>query len=141
MDVELVYLAGFIDGEGSIRIGTNRSSNGERRWYLILSCHQRNPEPLRRLHRRFGGSVRYQAKHKPRPSFEWAITSDMAGRAIAELRPWLLVKADEADLALTFQSLLHHNAGKRAPLTGDEKMRRDMIYRAMRNLKLREYLD
>lgn len=139
MDETLVYLAGFVDGEGSIRIGTNRSPNGERRWYLILSCHQRNPRPLRLLHDRFGGSVRHQADHQPRPIFEWAITSDMAGKAIAALRPWLIVKADEADLALQFQSLLHHNAGRRAPLTGDEKVLRERIYRQMRELKLREY--
>lgn len=63
----------------------------------------------------------------------------MAGDAIAALRPWLRVKADEADVALEFQSMLRSNSERRRPLTDADKAKREACYQKLRVLKQRLY--
>lgn len=141
MDTQLAYLAGFVDGEGSIAVGLNKGWKGVRRWYLRFSVHQLDPRPLRLLADLFGGSVRrhgYEAR-RSRQIFEWVTTSEMAAKAIAALRPYLVVKAEEADVALEFQALLNHNAGRRAPLTVEQEAAREDCYLRLRALKQRTY--
>lgn len=139
MSEELAYLAGFIDGEGSIRVGTGYSPKRERRWYLMFSCHQVDPAPLRLLQAKFGGSIRSHEVKGHRRLYEWVITSRQAGDAIEALRPWLRVKAEEADAALEFQSMLRANADRRRPLTEADKTAREASYRKLRDLKHRVY--
>lgn len=139
MSEELAYLAGFIDGEGSIRVGTGYSPSRERRWYLMFSCHQVNPLPLCLLKARFGGTIRSTHRQGQRKLYEWTITSAQAGDAIAALRPWLHVKADEADIALEFQAMLAANANRRRPLTDLDKAKREACYQKLRDLKHRPY--
>jgi hypothetical protein len=63
----------------------------------------------------------------------------MAGDAIQALRPWLRVKAEEADVALEFQAMLRSNADRRRPLTNKDKAEREACYRKLRDLKHRLY--
>lgn len=139
-DMQLAYLAGFIDGEGHIAIGLNRSnSNGRRRWYLRFACHQVNPEPLKLLQQRFDGSIQHTARTgTQRGIFEWVTVAAAAAKALRELRPLLIVRAAEADVAIEFQTVLEqrlrtHNP-KRA-LTLEEEAQREELYRKMRDLK------
>lgn len=131
----LAYLAGFIDGEGSIAVGLNKSSKGETRWYLRMSAHQLNPKPLQLLAKTFGGTIR-RTKGDTRDIFEWAISSKQAYDAIVALRPYLIVKADEAGVAMRFQESLHNN---RRALTDDDKSIRNGFYLLLRELKRRAY--
>lgn len=134
------YLAGFIDGEGSIAVGLSRSGKGVRRWYLRFSCHQINPAPLRLLQDRFGGTIRRNERVGKRPLYEWVTQSKMAAAAIRALRPYLIVKADEADVALEFQELVGANPpGRRPHLTPDQEEARHSLYLKLRELKLRNY--
>lgn len=150
MEWQLPYLAGFIDGEGSIAIGLNQSPATKkhpkrRRWYLRMSCHQLNPDPLHLLKDQFGGSIRQHGYSKDklgkRRLFEWVTTAEEAAKAIETLRPYLIVKADEADLAIAFQNTVRNRAipGWRPPLTQEEQDQRQSYYLAMRELKQRKY--
>lgn len=147
-DITLAYLAGFVDGEGSIAIGISRqrTSKGgklKRRWYLRFSVHQLDPRPLRMLLGRFGGSLRqhgYKKMPEKRRLYEWVASSDMAYRAIKELRPYLVVKDQEADLAIRFQeTLVTRNLPRRAPLSEEEQAMRESLYLGLRALKKRLY--
>lgn len=142
MDKQLAYLAGFLDGEGSIAIGLNKNPRGERRWYLRISCHQLDPRPLRLLADRFGGSVRrhgYQAR-RTRQIFEWAVNSRQAYRVLKEVRPYLIVKADEADVGIEFQEvLMSRTLSRRVSLSEDEQGIRHSLYEKLRMLKQRSY--
>jgi hypothetical protein len=143
MDAELLYLAGFIDGEGHIAIGVSRSPQGRRRWYLRFACHQVNPAPLLRLQRRFGGSIQVTKRiGNQRSISEWVTVSSIAGMALRELRPYLDVKADEADVAIAFQNLVEDRARKPNPkrrLSPEEEELRESMYRRLRELKHLEY--
>lgn len=64
----------------------------------------------------------------------------MAGAAIAELRPLLIVKADEADVALEFQRIVGANPpGRRPHLTEEQEEQRHSLYLKLRELKQRNY--
>jgi len=142
MSEQLSYLAGFIDGEGSISVGLNRTNKGVRRWYLRLSVHQLDPRPLRLLAETFGGSVRkhgYEAR-RTRQIYEWAVSSKQAAVAISAIRPYLIVKADEADVALEFQEIISKApAGRRPHLTPLQEEERNSLYLKLRELKQRSY--
>lgn len=136
MDPELAYLAGFIDGEGHIAVGLNKNPGGKRRWYLRFACHQVNPAPLALLQRRFGGSIQKTRRiGNQRAIQEWSTTSMAAYEAIKALRPYLVVKAAEADVAIEFQELLLHRGTRRTVLLPHEEAARQDCYERMRALK------
>lgn len=136
----LQYLAGFIDGEGSISVNLSKNPKGRRRWYLRMTCHQVNPAPLELLINTFGGSLRYSRRTATqRPIHEWAISSNEAYSAIKRLRPYLIVKAKEADLAMKFQELLWSRKNDKTLLTEDEERERERIYNALREMKRSEH--
>lgn len=139
---ELVaYLAGFVDGEGCIRVGMNRKKDGTPFYYVCMSVHQVNPQPLEMLKNRYGGSIhRTERRGNQRPLYEWISSSLIAVTALRELRPYLVVKADEADLALEFQDrLVTPRRYRHLKLSKDELQLRHEMYLAMRGLKKRDY--
>jgi hypothetical protein len=142
MDDEVLvpYLAGFFDGEGHIAIGLNKNPGGKRRWYLRFAVHQVDPRPLRLFRERYGGSIQFTARvGQQRPIYEWVATSIKAYAALKELRPLLIVKADEARLAMEFQEILFARGTDRSTLSAEEEKARHDIYLAMREIKHRSY--
>lgn len=96
------YCAGFIDGEGSIDIRhrmTKVNGKSYERFELRLSANQIDLAPLELLREIYGGSF---AHRKTSNVVTWVITDVRAAKAITAMRPYLLVKADEADIALRF---------------------------------------
>ena len=135
-ELRVAYLAGFFDGEGSISVNVNRKI---KRWSLRMTCHQVNPEPLRLLSAAFGGSIRLtQRIGNQRPVYEWVAGGRMAASAIRLLRPYLTVKADEADVALEFHGLMKYD---KARLTLAEEEKREALYQRLRDLKHLDYSD
>jgi hypothetical protein len=101
-DAERAYAAGFFDGEGTIGIVT-----GGRPARLHLEASQSSPIPLLWLQERWQGSV---APYKPDPkytrrrqAFRWRLGSRAALRFLMDVRPWLMVKGAQADIAIAFQ--------------------------------------
>lgn len=105
-DPELAYLAGFIDGEGSIQIARGQWMKARNGYTLHLSAKQVHPDPLRLLASRFGGRVIPVATKQPnrRNYYRWGIVSRDAEHALRELRPHLRVKGGEADIGLSFRA-------------------------------------
>lgn len=136
--LKLAYLAGFVDGEGSIAVGINNGNNGRKRYYLRLSVHQIDPAPLHLLEELFGGSVRHHTNRSgnSRPIYEWVVVSEKARMAIEALRPYLIVKAAQADVALQFQNLLNNRqAGRTVVLTEQEVNDRHELYQKLQQMK------
>lgn len=132
--VSTEYVAGFIDGEGSIAIGKNVVHySGKRVYYLRLSVHQMDRRPLDQLVERYGGSLTLNRTHKPNAIWQWVVSGTTAARIIEEIRPFLISKAEQADLGLAFQSLkgLHGNRS----VTGEELQVQGELHRQMQELK------
>lgn len=106
---DCAYAAGFFDGEGTVFIAINRGAKGARGpiYNMRVTAAQVDPTPLAWLQERWGGSL---AERRPRGSqrlsYVWNCFARQAARFLTDVRPFLLVKIDEADLALEFQASL-----------------------------------
>lgn len=105
--MSLEYLAGFIDGEGSIQIARGHWQHMTRGYTLHLAAKQTDPRPLQMLADRFGGRVIRVVPTQPRrlAHYRWGIVARQAEVAIRALEPYLIVKRDQANLALRFRAL------------------------------------
>lgn len=98
----LEYLAGILDGEGSISIGKARwRKNGREYRYCQVQLYVRmqNREPLDLFAQRFGGTV----KQNPH-TYVLSWSNRKAGDVLRALLPYLRVKKPQAVLALEFLS-------------------------------------
>jgi hypothetical protein len=131
MDTELAYLAGLFDGEGYI--GIHRSGP---RFTLRVSVTQLDPRPLILFQRRFGGGLhRAPDKRGFRALIVWTITSGRAMWLLREMRPFLMVKDAQADVAIEFQERVFAPSADRL----EEIAERERLYQLCRDLKQRSY--
>ena len=99
VETDLAYTAGFFDGEGCIRIYSDKKRN---RYKLICSIGQKRLDILEWIQRCFGGSI-YESKSRV-TYYQWTIVAQQASAFIQEILPYLRLKVDEARLAIEFQS-------------------------------------
>jgi len=102
----------------------------------MITAAQINPEPLLAFHRRFGGYVERKRDARGfRSTHQWRLSARQAVPALVALRPYLVVKASEADLAIQFQSSQQSVVAK----TPEEVLRvlteRESMYQMMRQMK------
>lgn len=129
--VMLAYAAGIIDGEGSIGIYRN-SHNGQ--YQLRITVEMTKDEAIELLVGLFGGRLYTKPeKGNEKAKTSWLIFNSAAADAITELRPFLRVKAAQADTALLTRWMKAGN-GK---LTEEEKNLRQMMHAEMRRLNMR----
>lgn len=111
----LAYLAGILDSDGFISAHrtTKTTRRGEAEWTSTyhsarvgIAGTRRQPHDLAALH--FGGSVNaYEPKNPAhRVQFNWVASGRIAAVVLRTVRPYLLVKAEQADLALQLQDLV-----------------------------------
>jgi hypothetical protein len=145
--ITLAYLAGFVDGEGSIAI-TKRGGSSKWRtspYSLSLTVAQINPEPLYLLKQVFGGSLnRYDhRKANHRLYYSWSVSSRQAAKTIKVLYPYLLVKKDEAEVALSFASTMGNNerdiTGAFRKIPSEIIELRESMYYHLQDLKKRTF--
>jgi DNA modification methylase len=120
-DVDAAWLAALVDGEGSICF-QNRTSEGagSPTFSVRLSIVNTNRALLERVTAICGidggpgaPSPRTRSTGESgRPIFAWQITNSKAARVIAAIRPYLIAKATQADLALYVQSLNREHKGR-----------------------------
>lgn len=106
------YAAGLIDGEGYIGI---QEAGGSFQVRLKVSMSDKGMPALRRMEQTYGGKIDHDrdATEVRRESWTWRLTGQTASRVIRQIRPWLAVKAEPADIALEFQSMV--DASPRLP--------------------------
>ena len=101
--ITIQYIAGFFDGEGSIFIAWN--SRGTLR--LGLSFTNTNLEVLNQIKDFFGDGCGYITISSRRPQYKLCYTltirrKESLRRVITSMYPYLIVKAEQADIALDF---------------------------------------
>lgn len=113
-EVEKAYIAGIIDGEGTI----------------TLTRHHRNETPapnvsisnndLTLLHwikRKVGGTIITKGKKKQhhKESYTWHLRFDKAIGLLNEIRDYLIIKRQHADLIIAKYKSVTHRTGKYTP--------------------------
>ncbi len=90
-DIEAAYVAGIIDGEGSIQFTRNRKS----RWPSpAVSVASTDRELLEWLRSRIGGTIIQKRTYSPTHSrsFDWKLTDRRALQFLKLVRPFLVIK-------------------------------------------------
>ncbi len=93
----IAWAAGFLDGEGSITI---QQKDGRYYWVKVTAA-QKVMAPLEILKDLFGGSIHTE---KTSGLHAWQTSCALAGAMLAQVEPFMVVKRDQAQLALAFQS-------------------------------------
>lgn len=121
--VDAAYLAGFWDGEGSIILGWRRDHVAVK--MSITNCDRAALEWI-------AETTALSVVHAHRPDTErtratwvWQVHSDAAESVLRQIRPYLKVKATQADLAIATQERLRDPALK-ADRTWQQEWREQM---------------
>lgn len=135
---QLAYIAGIIDGEGSIMIARKRSARSRGGWTYALTASVTNTSrPLIDwLHQTTGlGHIapHFDARPENKSAWLWSLWSREAQSLIEQVLPFLLVKRQHAELGLRFQSTMRLNGG----LTEEEWLERAKMHETMRLLNRR----
>jgi hypothetical protein len=120
---ELAYLAGFFDGEGSVTIHENfrPSPRGKSPNHTLqVAIGNTDPRILAWVHSVFGGSLQFRPSTKPRHRdiTMWILRSNGAARFLRTIRPFLRMKCEQTDVALSFQA--EKGRYRRSQLTPEE---------------------
>ena len=113
--VDIIWAAGFIDGEGCIKISRQKVSYGFKyRHIMQLHVTQKVKFPLKTLSKLFGGKI-YKStdnRHVGHSRYEWCISGPAAFKALRILQPYLKLKQDECDIALYAEKYFVANLNK-----------------------------
>jgi hypothetical protein len=104
-NTELAYVAGLIDGEGTIGFG-RKAKEDIATYALRLRIGMSDENAIRWLQRTSGfGSVtsRDLAKRRRQTHWVWSVFSNQAANVLREALPYLLVKKQQAEIAILFQ--------------------------------------
>ncbi len=134
------YLAGFVDGEGTITIKKTKYGGGHQndRFCLLLELANTNKTILQFVRRKVGGWIGFCAKHttNKRDSWKWCLWSGNAAKVISRILPYLHIKRQQAKLAIKFQDVIErtNKKGHRIPLTHRELETRRNLWRKILSL-------
>ena len=144
-EIKLAYAAGFLDGEGCIRISKRNPRNGRSISYnLLVNISQKDGEVMDWLYGNFGGIVYLKNKKADSTDwiYEWRITEKQAFNFLKEVFPFLKYKKKQAELAIQFQQRRIFERKRNIPdngrftsLTQNELDIRERIYQKMSSLK------
>ena len=94
------YIAGLFDGEGSIGVYRNGRGTPHLRTQLTQNIYPASTAVLGELLARFGGNLsRIHDK-----TFNWQLNGHGANSFLKEIAPFLVLKRNQADLAIEWQS-------------------------------------
>ncbi len=112
---EVAYLAGIFDGEGSMSIHDNQSRFMDSK-SLVVAIAMTTPQPLYLCQRIFGGSICLRKTYGHyKPQYSWRVGYRKAEVFLRVIEPYLTVKKEKANLALTFLTYgKGHHPGKLA---------------------------
>lgn len=146
--VKYAYAAGFVDGEGCLKMSKRNPRNGRAVNYgLLVSVVQKDARPLDWLVGNFGGQIYLKNKKLDSSDwiYEWRVSEQRAYEFLKKIAPFLKVKREQADLLIRFQER-RINARKRndpyngrfASLSQHEIEVREELYKEISRLK-RQY--
>lgn len=132
-DTELAYAAGLFDGEGCVGIEEHHG------FTVLAQIAMTTPKPLLWMQSKFGGQFRkHNAKHlaetNRKDQWYWRIVTKQARKFLADIRPWLQVKDQQADLIL---SLNFYERGNIYAVTSADRAARDHAKKRLSELNKR----
>lgn len=111
MSNNLAYVAGLIDGDGSVGVACQKRGSQQDRWSYYASVTIGMTEPgkpiLEWIHQEWGGSLHPHkvAGERECPAWQWRVSGDKAVAILRMLLPHLKLKAPQARLALEVERI------------------------------------
>lgn len=154
MDLDIRYVAGLFDADGHITIGKWKpAANNRRGWsehyvryQLLLAISQVHYPLIKKLADQFGGAFhRNDSAHRRNANnrivYTWKLSSDMAAKMLKTMLPWLVVKKEQAELALKFQEHVNRHKSTRPKPEAQAWLykEREEMRQQIRHFKLRSY--
>lgn len=138
----LGYLAGLLDGEGTVGISSVRSARAKNPSHfphlMIANCY----EPVMRwLERDIGGKVDIHTPSTNQPhwrtSYRWRLHGQNAEAFLRSVRPYLRIKHEQADVVLAMSEIRGKNHVPHGTLTGEQVELREGFKRRINELNRR----
>lgn len=137
---QIAYAAGLIDGEGTVRINkmraTERNQSKQPHYVGLVAIGMVTPTPLKFLQGLFNcGTIREERVPNARSIWRWTINakSDVV-TLLDAVRPYLLVKHEQADLVIDFIKNKKPPFNRKAGLSEEEIRWREDVYQKVRKL-------
>ena len=131
-DVERAYLAGLIDGEGTVLIATSapRADKATRTHALQVTVSNTHMATMEMLHARWGGSLsirHFSSTMSTRPIAVLRWNSISAANLLREILPYMQIKRGQAEAALIFSDELAQRPSRTHAITEVEWYRREEL--------------
>lgn len=142
--LDVRYVAGLFDGEGCVAINKRNpdSMGGKPQYRLVLQVSMTNERVIALLRETCSGTyspIHWHTRHNNRTAYQWRTQANNAADLLREWIPHLVVKREEAILAVQFQDRLDAMRNKLRYLPSDEQAAeweyRESVYQAVRALK------
>lgn len=135
-DIDMAYLAGVMDGDGSFSIGRLSKSSLNPLYFALIQCSKWRLEFLHALKEKFGGSLFQRPMHICKDGSNghaltiWKLRSNKNCRgALEKLIPFLKIKQERAEFLLKFIDSFEFVRGK--ALTLEKIVDRERSYLKM----------
>lgn len=134
------YIAGLFDGEGSVGIYTNGQGHGRTlRVQITQTVTPQSTALFAATKARWGGSLCSYNKALRRPAWNWQVSAKTGYVFLRDIRPWLVLKADQADVVLAWwpkrATPLRDSRGRRLPALPETRAADQAAQRLLRDLK------
>lgn len=137
--LDCAYAAGLFDGEGCVLLMPGPPT-ARYRIRLKIEVVQIEPTCLYWLALRFGGKVISRPDRqfdRRRMPYRWDLCGKTAVAFLRLIRPYLIVKAAQADIAFEFVQLLQSKGGVRIRIPAENIERREQLRLQMKLLNRR----
>ncbi|MCK4669539.1 hypothetical protein KAT21_05420 [Candidatus Bathyarchaeota archaeon] len=136
---KLAYLAGIIDGEGTIAIAKAKIKEGRKNHLYSLRMSAANSDKglVDWLKENFGGSIHIlreeEGNHKK--GYQWVLGSKDTYKLLKGMKDYLVIKKEQADIGIEFyKKTIWHVSGERVPIWLNTK--REEYFQRMKDLHL-----
>lgn len=127
-ETDLAYIAGIVDGEGCIRIKRTKpyrhlTGRQNAAYHAVVQIRMVDEDAIRFIAESLGGWYYVEKPHsaKGRPLFCYSVSNAAAERVLRTLRPYLRVKAEQADVVLALRALQAEGHKHRTKVTGTRR--------------------
>lgn len=133
-ELSFEYLAGFMDGNGSIRVDRRKSRRGEDSFLAVIEVCNTNKDFIERLRSKFGGTlthvgIKEEIKHGWKAAWVWRLHGRKGVFFIENILPYLNLKIEQAKLYLCFaETITEKSIGKNYILPDHINEERRMIF-------------
>ena len=129
-DEDLIYLAGFLDGEGCFSIYREK---------IVVTCANCYKPIIDWLKQKYGGTVskREARKETHRVCYSWVVVAGNAKDLLEQLVPYLREKQPQALLLLAYQQLTKYpKVGRKVdPNIVEERKRLEKLIKGMKRVQ------